>query len=104
MKTTTKIIRQIEAYVKQKSTIIIDYKRWYIGVTNNPSIRKSQHKSLNNEEPYFWKHWYCYSKENALTVEKYFHKKGMLNTSKQGGTAENSKYVYVYKKYPTLID
>lgn len=104
MKTTTKIIKQIEAYVKQNSTIYVNYSRWYIGVTNNPEIRKSQHKSLNNEEPYAWKHWYCYSKENALDIEKYFHQKGMLETDKTGGVADDSKYVYVYKKYPTILD
>lgn len=104
MKTTTKIKKQIEKYVKENSNFFVDYSRWYIGVTNNPEIRKNQHKSLNNKEPNFWKHWYCYSKENALEIEKYFHKKGMLETSKTGGVAEDSKYVYVYKKYLTILD
>jgi len=41
----------------------------------------------------------------AEIIETYFHSKGMLNTDDKGGyDKENSKYVYVYKKHPTILD
>jgi len=106
MKTETEkqIIRKINAWAKKNSTLEIDYKRWYIGVTNNEQARKSKHKSAIGGDIYFWQAYNARSKKLALAIELYFHNKGMLETKLPGGTAEDTKMVYVYKKYPTILD
>lgn len=99
-----KIIRQIEYWVKKNSTISILYSNWYVGVTNSPPQRKSQHKSKLGSEPCFWKEYNASTKEIALAIELLYHKKGMTESVKIGGVKPDSKFVYVYKKYPTIFD
>ena len=103
-KTAKQIIRLINRHLSENSSFVIDYTRWYIGVTNNPLARKSSHKSKNQCEVYFWNHYYCRSVNVSLAIEQYYHKKGMLETNLVGNALTNSYYVYVYKKYPTIID
>lgn len=102
--TAKNIIRKIEYWVKNNSTISILYGNWYVGVTNKPHISKGQHKSKIDADPYFWKEYNSRSKEIALAIELHFHKKGMKESHKTGGVSTDSKYVYVYKKYPTIFD
>lgn len=103
-KTAKQVIKLIEKHLKEHSNFIIDYNRWYCGVTNNPIKRKSGHKTKNKTEPYFWTHYYCRSKNISLALEKYYHDKGMLETDQQGNVVEDSCYFYVYKKHPTIVD
>ena len=103
-KTAKNAIEIFNRHVDEHSSFTIDYTRWYVGVTNNPLSRKNAHKSILGHEIFFWKHFYCKSKLIALAVEKFFHDKGMLEKDLQGGTASNTYYVYVYKKYPTILD
>ncbi len=102
--TEKQIRRKIEAWVKENSTLSVDYSRWYVGVTNNENARKSQHKSQQGKELYFWQSFNARSRKLALAIELHFHKKGMLEKDVPGGTAQDSKLVYVYKKYPTILD
>lgn len=102
--TAMKIIRKIEYWVKKNSTISVMYKNWYVGVTNAPHIRKRQHKTKIETEPYFWQEYNARTKEIALAIETRFHKKGMKESHKTGGVRTETKYVYVYKKYPTIFD
>jgi hypothetical protein len=98
------IKREIKAWVKHFSFLGVDYGRWYIGVTNNPKVRINAHRCKIKDEPYMWYAWYAYSKVNALAIERYFHELGMLETSHPGGPAENTRYVYVFKRFPTGLE
>lgn len=102
--TAKKIIRKIEYWIQKNSTISVAYENWYIGVTKAPPTRKGQHKSKIETEPYFWQEYNARTKEIAVAIEARFHRKGMKESHKTGGVRIDSKYVYVYKKYPTIFD
>ena len=104
-KTAKKIIKEIESHTFQNSTFFVVYENWYCGITNNPSVRKTAHKSKNNKTAFLWECFYARSVNIALAIETYFHSKGMLNTDNKGGyDKEGSKYIYVYKKHPSILD
>ena len=104
-KTAKKIIKEIELQVSENSTLYVEYSNWYCGITNNPTVRKSGHKSKNNRKPAFWKSFNARSVKISLSIETHFHKKGMLDTDDKGGyDKEKSKFIYVYKKHPTILD
>jgi len=103
-KTAKTIKKFINNHVNEHSNFKIVYSRWYVGVTNNPTNRKNAHKNTNQKEPYFWVHFNCRSKNIALAIEQFYHDKGMLETDHQGGTANDTYYVYVYKKHKTILD
>jgi predicted GIY-YIG superfamily endonuclease len=103
--TAKKIIKEIETYVFENSTLYVEYSNWYCGITNNPNARKSGHKTNNNKTPALWKHFNARSVKISLKIETYFHKKGMLDTDDKGGyDKDNSKFIYIYKKHPTILD
>ena len=102
--TAKTIIKSIENWIAENSTLAVNYSRWYVGVTNNEQSRKSKHKSDTGGDIYFWHSYNARSKKIALAIELHFHKKGMLETHLPGGTAIDTRLVYVYKKRPTLID
>ena len=102
--TAKTIIKSIEKWVAENSKIAVDYSRWYVGVTNNEQSRKSKHKSDTGGDIYFWQSFNARSKRIALAVELHFHKKGMLDSHLPGGTAPDTRLVYVYKKRPTILD
>jgi len=104
-KTARLIIKEINNHIKKNSTLVVVYENWYCGITNNPDARKRVHKNKNNETPAFWKSFNARSVRIALALETYFHKKGMLDTDDKGGYDKNtSKYIYIYKKHPTIFD
>ena len=104
-KTARKIIKEINTHISENSTFAIKYQRWYCGITNNPNTRKSGHKAKNNKVPALWKPFNARSVKIALAIETYLHKKGMLDTDDKGGyDKEKSKFIYVYKKHPTILD
>ena len=102
--TAKSILRAINKQVKEHSSLVVHYSNWYVGVTNNPAVRKNGHGSKNKEAVYFWEHYNARSLGIAMAIEKHYHAKGMLETGKTGGVAADSKWVYVYKKYPTIFD
>jgi len=102
--TAKRIKKEIEAHVRGYSNFFVVYSNWYIGITNNVSKRKTQHKTANKGDLYFWVDYNARSRRIAEAIELYFHKKGMLETEKVGGAKEDSKYIYVYKKHPTIVD
>jgi len=104
-KTAKKIIKEINAFTFENSTFKVKYSRWYCGITNKPATRKSGHKSTNNRTPALWKSFNARSVKIALAIETYFHKKGMLDTDDKGGYDKvKSKFIYIYKKHPTILD
>jgi len=93
------IIRAIKNWVKDHSFLWVDYSNWYVGITGDPSGRKSRHNSDNLFNVGSWKSWDAESYSNARAIEKYFggDGKGMYGGIVKGGANRRSKYVYVYK-------
>ena len=102
--TAKNIIPEFIAWVNIHSAVFSDYGRWYCGITNSPPTRKAQHQSSIQSEPYAWFHRNAGSRRIAEAIETYFHEEGMLDHDSKGGSAENSKYVYIFKKKPTIFD
>lgn len=102
--TAKSIVRKIKYWVEKNSTVFVDYSNWYIGITNKPHIRKSQHAVNIEGKPYFWQEYNARSRQIAEAIEKSFHDRGMKEKRHAGGARDDSKYVYIYKKYPTIFD
>jgi hypothetical protein len=102
--TAKSIIRKIEYHVFKNSTAWIVWSNWYIGITNKPHRRKSQHIVDLKGKPFFWVEYNARSRDIAESIEKRFHDKGMRDARHAGGARNDSKFVYVYKKYPTIFD
>lgn len=102
--TAKEIISEIKKWTRKHSIIDVDNTRWYCGITNNPPKRKSGHKYDIEAEPYAWKNFNAKSRRIAEAIETHFHRLGMKDHDTKGGSAEDSKYVYVYKKHPTWFD
>ena len=65
------------------------YFKWYIGVTADPSGRKSEHGNPHN-----WHQWNAGNERDARAIEKHFLDKGM-----RGGVGGgfNPTFVYIYE-------
>ncbi len=98
------IIKEINCWVDKHSNGWIDYCNWYVGITNHPPTRRSAHKQNNSSDPHAWKDWNAKSRRISEAVETYFHDLGMKDYDTKGGAIESSKWIYVYKKHPTLLD
>jgi len=49
--------------------------------------------------------WNMKSVRLSLALETSFHNQGLLDKDTKGGyDKKTSKYIYVYKKFPTIID
>ncbi len=101
--TAKSIISKIERWVEKHSTAWVVYGNWYIGITNNPNARASAHKSANGHL-YFWNEYDARSRRIAEAIETRFHNKGMKERDLKGGARDDSRYVYVFKKHPTIAD
>ena len=104
--TAKKIISEIKAHTQKHAKLInADHSLWYCGITNDPDARNKGHKSANKEEPYAWKEWNAKSRRIAEAIETYCHNTlKMKDKDTKGGSAEDSKYIYVYKKHTTFLD
>lgn len=52
--TAKRIKKAIEIHLRERSSFVVDYSNWYIGITYNVNKRKTQHKSANKGDLYFW--------------------------------------------------
>ena len=68
--------------------IVGRYPAWTIGVTDNPTRRRSEHGNPNT-----WHHWDADTEQVARNVEAYFIAKGMQGATGGGGGAD---YVYIF--------
>ena len=66
------------------------YEKWTVGITDNPSQRRSYHKQKGNDMSW-WHHWNADTEDDARAVERHFLGKGM-----RGGTGGSGKADYVY--------
>ena len=104
--TAKKIIGEIKAHTEKHAKLVsADHSRWYCGISNDPNVRINGHKYKNQKEPYAWKEWNAKSRRIAEAIETYCHLTlKMKDKDTKGGSAEDSKYVYVYKKYTFILD
>ncbi len=102
------IKRAISNYIhpnNNRSDGWIEHSRWYCGVTNDDTKRKAQHIWEKQISAMYFKSWDAGSKANSLIIEKYFHGLGMKGDSKSpGGVKSTSRYVYVFKINPNIIE
>jgi len=66
----------------------VSYSGWTIGVTDNPTQRKTEHGN-----PGSWRQWNADSETDARAVESYFLEKGMKGGTGGLGSAD---YVYIF--------
>lgn len=104
-KTYIKVRKEIKEWMSENSTFVIDNSRWYVGITNDANRRKKEHQIKNNKLCKFWKVWNMKSVRLSLSLETSFHTLGLLDKDTKGGYDRKlSKYIYVYKKKPTIMD
>ena len=101
------IISKIEKWVSDYSIFGTNYGKWYVGVTNDPKIRRAAHNHVNKADllassTFAWSVYDTGSVDLACAIETHFHEKGMLDKDSKGGIKSSTKYVYVYKKYLLL--
>ena len=103
-KTYKSIVAKINAHMKLHSYLCVDAERWYVGISNSPVRRNGEHTRKFGEDIKFFKSFYAYSMKIASQVEDYFSKKGTINACGSRGATEDSKWVYVFKANPTVLD
>lgn len=98
------IKRDIKRWVSENSVTVQNW-RWYCGITKHSDrTRIVQHIREKGIEGLCWHPWNAGTFENAHEIEVYFSGIGMANAPTTGGATSESKFVYVFKQYPTLID
>ncbi len=106
-KSYIKARKELLEWVGKHSTVMINYSRWYSGITKNPNDRISSHNAnpKNKKGAYLWFTVNVKSVRIALALETSLHKLGFLDTDDKGGyDREKSKWVYVFKRRPTIVD
>jgi hypothetical protein len=100
MFTRYRIRRHIKRWLRTNSFGWVRYAKWYVGITNNPNLRLSQHKTGKWRKPRFFKAWDAASLLNARTIEKHFGQlgKGMAGGKVLGNVRKTTRWIYVYKK------
>ena len=84
------IADEIDKLVKRRGG---PYKKWTVGVTDNPAQRRRNHEQ-DDEGVSWWHTWNASSEQAARNVEKHFLNKGMRGDT---GGRGNADYVYVFK-------
>jgi len=86
-------------WLRQRSLIWVVYKNWYVGVTNNPELRKRQHERRLGRQVRHWCCWNTGRLRTARALEHYFgfHGKGMRGGKVQGNVQRDSTWIYVFK-------
>ncbi len=102
--TYRKVRKEVNEWIDQNSFLQVDKSRWYVGITNDGNRRKKEHEIANNRKCKYWKLWDMKSVRISLALETSLHKEGLLDKDVKGGYIKDSKYLYVYKKFPTIID
>lgn len=81
----------------RRSLFYRDYSKWYIGITNNVTVRRGQHRREKQVDTLYFAYWNAGTKAIAASIEKHFHKLGMKDEHGMGGAIASSRYVYVFK-------
>ena len=92
---------EIQQYVKNNTKKGIKlskdvYKKWKVGVTNNPYRRYGENLPKGKKRLTYWQCWQSESKIQAEEIESYFCQKGFSKCSNKYNEQENTIYVYVF--------
>ena len=96
-KTYRSLVAKINRHIADNSWANTPLKRWYVGISNHPNRRKSEHQRVYGMDIRNYTVFYAYTKRIASQVEDYFSKKGTSNAIGSRGATEESRWVYVYK-------
>jgi hypothetical protein len=69
-------------------SLVSNYSRWTIGITDDPERKKSEQGNI-----LVWREWYADTETEVRNVESYFIAKGMERATDGGGIAD---CVYIY--------
>ena len=97
-KTYRSVVAKINRHIADNSWANTPLSRWYVGITNDPKRRKSEHQAEFGLSIRNYAVFYAYTKKTASQVEDYFSKKGTSNCPGSRGAKDDSRWVYVYKK------
>ncbi len=97
------IVKKIEEHFENNSTFYVDEIRWYIGITNDVERRKKEHQKKYPQMKFF-RSFNARTMNISSQIEKHITQKGTANKAWKGGANENSKWVYVFKSKPTILD
>jgi len=95
------IIKSFENWMSKHSNVFTVKSNWYAGVTNNPTVRKSQHSNQKKFVLYF-KSLETDNVETSTYVEDELHNLGLL-CERGGGYKNTSVFVYIFKLKPTIF-
>lgn len=98
---TNKILEDtIQDYIKSKNQNVRltkeIYKKWKIGVTNNPDRRYNENLPTGGKVLKNWRCWNAEKKNRALKVEKTFCDKGFDRCQNTNFETDKSIYIYVF--------
>lgn len=96
-KTYRSLVARINRHIDRHSLLVPDYSKWYVGITNNPRRRYSEHSKEFGFGIQNYAVFYAYTKKTASQVEDFFSKKGTANAPGSRGATDESRWVYVYK-------
>lgn len=102
--TYKKVLSEIITWVNDNSTIIADPPRWYAGITNDQKRRNKEHRIKNARDCKYWKYWDARSLRIAVALETALKELELCHEDGQRGANINSRFIYVYKKFPTIFD
>lgn len=97
-KTYRSIVAKINRHIDSHSLGWPDYRKWYVGITNNPRRRRSEHDAEYGFGIRHYAVFYAYTKKTASQVEDFFSRKGTANAAGSRGATDDSRWVYVYKE------
>ena len=86
-----RIVREIDMHIQENGGSLPG---WYVGITNDPKRRRSEHERDNDRT---WKDWDAGSKEVAEEVENSFHEDGCQGKNNNSGGNEDSHFVYAFR-------
>jgi len=72
------------------------YKRWKIGITNNPDRRYEENLPEGKKTLTYWQCWNAQTRLRAEKIEKKFCDKGFDRCQHTGFETEKTIYIYVF--------
>lgn len=102
-KTYRSVVAQINAHVAAHSVLMVDWGRWYVGITCDVERSAGEH-GLSYSELVGFRSFYARTDAIASAVVDFYARKGAYNYTGAQGAVEGSRWVHVFKAHPTLQD
>ncbi len=102
----SRIITDFKSHIAINSQITINYSNWYCGITKHPDAKERIKKHIKQKDTLglFLIVRNAKTMENANSIEKHFSDIGTTNAAHKGGATSESIYVYMFKRYTTVLD